>query len=93
MRKLKIFGHISLDGVIQVRGSGEDGDYPYGDWTAPYRRCRPHGLSRKSCRRSLASGLREKHPARYQSCGALSERPCLWLEKHLSRRDYKKGAA
>ena len=37
MRTLKIFEHISLDGVIQVRGSGEDGDYPYGDWTAPYR--------------------------------------------------------
>jgi dihydrofolate reductase len=38
LRKLKIFEHISLDGVIrQVRGSGEDGDYPYGDWTAPYR--------------------------------------------------------
>jgi dihydrofolate reductase len=37
MRKLKIFEHISLDGVIQVRGSGEDSDYPYGDWTAPYR--------------------------------------------------------
>jgi len=38
MRKLKIFEHISLDGVIQIRGSGEiDGDYPYGDWTAPYR--------------------------------------------------------
>ena len=37
MRKLKIFEHISLDGVIQIRGSGEDGDYPFGDWTAPYR--------------------------------------------------------
>jgi dihydrofolate reductase len=35
MRKLRIFEHISLDGVIQV--SGEDGDYPHGDWTAPYR--------------------------------------------------------
>jgi dihydrofolate reductase len=34
MRKLKISGHISLDGVIQV--SGEDG-LPHGDWTAPYR--------------------------------------------------------
>jgi len=34
MRKLKIFEHISLDGVIQ--SSGED-DFPYGDWTAPYR--------------------------------------------------------
>ena len=35
MRKLKIIEHISLDGVIQV--SGEDGDFPYGDWKAPYR--------------------------------------------------------
>ena len=35
MRKLKIIEHTSLDGVIQV--SGEDGDFPYGDWTAPYR--------------------------------------------------------
>jgi dihydrofolate reductase len=37
MRTLKIFEHISLDGVIQVRAPGEDGDFPYGDWTAPYR--------------------------------------------------------
>jgi dihydrofolate reductase len=37
MRKLKIFEHISLDGVIQIRGLGEDNDFPYGDWTAPYR--------------------------------------------------------
>ena len=35
MRKLKIIEHISLDGVIQV--SGDDGDFPYSDWTAPYR--------------------------------------------------------
>jgi dihydrofolate reductase len=35
MRKLKIMEHISLDGVIQT--SGEDGDFPYGDWTALYR--------------------------------------------------------
>src|SRR6202034_1317460 len=34
MRKLKIIEHISLDGVIQ--SSGED-DFPYSDWTAPYR--------------------------------------------------------
>jgi dihydrofolate reductase len=34
MRELKIFEHISLDGVIQT--SGED-DFPYSDWTAPYR--------------------------------------------------------
>ena len=35
MRKLKISEHISLDGVIQVSGDG--GDFPYADWTAPYR--------------------------------------------------------
>jgi dihydrofolate reductase len=35
MRKLKIFEHISLDGVIQH--SADEGDFPYGDWTAPYR--------------------------------------------------------
>jgi dihydrofolate reductase len=34
MRKLRIFEHISLDGVIQT--SGED-NFPYGDWAAPYR--------------------------------------------------------
>ena len=38
MRKLKLIEHISLDGVIEVSGGpGEDGDFPYGDWTAPYR--------------------------------------------------------
>src|SRR3954466_11165042 len=35
MRKLKIIEHISLDGVIQH--SADDDDFPYGDWTAPYR--------------------------------------------------------
>ena len=35
MRKLKIFEHISLDGVIQH--STDDDDFPYSDWTAPYR--------------------------------------------------------
>lgn len=35
MRRLKIIEHITLDGVIQV--SGEDGGFPQGDWTAPYR--------------------------------------------------------
>src|SRR5512140_3715936 len=35
MRKLKIIEHISLDGVIQH--SDDDGDFPYSDWTAPYR--------------------------------------------------------
>jgi dihydrofolate reductase len=40
MRKLKIIEHISLDGVIQV--SGEDGAFPYQNWTVPYRT--PAGL-------------------------------------------------
>ena len=35
MRKLKIIEHISLDGVIQH--SADDGEFPYSDWTAPYR--------------------------------------------------------
>ena len=37
MRKLRIFEHISLDGVIEVSGGAGDDDFPYGDWTAPYR--------------------------------------------------------
>jgi len=35
MRKLKIIQHISLDGVIQHSADG--GDFPYSDWTLPYR--------------------------------------------------------
>ncbi len=35
MRKLRIFEHISLDGVMQQ--SADDGEFPYSDWTAPYR--------------------------------------------------------
>ena len=35
MRKLKIIEHVTLDGVIQHTSDGED--FPYGDWTAPYR--------------------------------------------------------
>ncbi len=35
MRKLKITEHISLDGVIQH--SADDNEFPYSDWTAPYR--------------------------------------------------------
>src|ERR1700689_4157980 len=34
MRKLRIMEHISLDGVIQ--SSSED-NFPYSDWTMPYR--------------------------------------------------------
>ena len=44
MRKLKLIEHISLDGVIQASSDpGEGGDFPYGDWTAPYRT--PAGLA------------------------------------------------
>src|SRR5215469_71778 len=43
MRKIKIMEHISLDGVIQVSGGPGD-DFPYGDWTAPYRT--PAGLEK-----------------------------------------------
>jgi dihydrofolate reductase len=35
MRRLKIIEHISLDGVIQH--SADDGNFPYSNWTAPYR--------------------------------------------------------
>lgn len=41
MRKLKVIEHISLDGVVQITSAPED-DFPYGDWTAPYRS--PAGL-------------------------------------------------
>jgi serine phosphatase RsbU (regulator of sigma subunit)/dihydrofolate reductase len=41
MRKLKIIEHISLDGILQTTNGPED-DFPYGDWTAPYRS--PAGL-------------------------------------------------
>ncbi|HEX4020882.1 MAG TPA: dihydrofolate reductase family protein [Acidobacteriaceae bacterium] len=34
MRKLRITEHISLDGVIQ---SSDEDDFPYKDWSAPYR--------------------------------------------------------
>jgi dihydrofolate reductase len=35
MRKLRIMEHISLDGVIQH--SDDEGNFPYSDWTVPYR--------------------------------------------------------
>jgi dihydrofolate reductase len=35
MRTIRIIAHISLDGVTQH--SADDGDFPYSDWTAPYR--------------------------------------------------------
>ena len=35
MRKLRIFEHISLDGVIQA--TADENNFPYTDWSAPYR--------------------------------------------------------
>jgi len=43
MRKLRIFEHISLDGVIQMSNGPGEGEFPYGDWTGPYRS--PAGLA------------------------------------------------
>jgi len=37
MRKIRIFAHVSLDGVISPGGPDEDSDYSHGGWTAPYR--------------------------------------------------------
>jgi dihydrofolate reductase len=37
MRKIRVFAHISLDGVISPGGPDEDSDYAHGGWTAPYR--------------------------------------------------------
>ena len=38
MRKIRVFAHISLDGVISPGGPGEYGDaYTNGEWTSPYR--------------------------------------------------------
>jgi dihydrofolate reductase len=35
MRRIRIMEHISLDGVIQQ--SADENDFPYSNWTAPYR--------------------------------------------------------
>jgi hypothetical protein len=37
MRKIRIFEHTSLDGVIQPTGPNQDSDFANGGWTAPYR--------------------------------------------------------
>jgi dihydrofolate reductase len=37
MRKVRIFEHSSLDGVIQTPDGLENGEYAYGDWTSRYR--------------------------------------------------------
>ncbi len=37
MRKVRIFAHVSLDGVIRPGEPDDDSDYAHGGWTAPYR--------------------------------------------------------
>jgi dihydrofolate reductase len=37
MRKLRIFEHTSLDGVIQPGGPNENSDFANGGWSSPYR--------------------------------------------------------
>jgi len=37
MRKIRIFEHISLDGVISPGGRYEDSDFGRGGWSTPYR--------------------------------------------------------
>lgn len=37
MRAIRVFAHVSLDGVIAPGGPDEDSDYAHGGWTAPYR--------------------------------------------------------
>ena len=37
MRKIRIFAHISLDGVISPGGQNGNTEYANGGWTAPYR--------------------------------------------------------
>jgi dihydrofolate reductase len=44
VRKLKIIEHVSLDGVIEVSNGQGESDFPYGDWSAPYRS--PEGLKK-----------------------------------------------
>ena len=37
MRKIRIFEHISLDGIISPGGRNEESEYTHGGWSAPYR--------------------------------------------------------
>ncbi|MFO0960188.1 MAG: dihydrofolate reductase family protein [Isosphaeraceae bacterium] len=37
MRKIRIFAHVSLDGVISPGAPDENSEYAHGGWTAPYR--------------------------------------------------------
>ena len=37
MRRIRVFAHISLDGVISPVGRNQDDDYTHGGWMASYR--------------------------------------------------------
>ena len=37
MRKIRIFAHISLDGLIEAGGPNEESDLANGGWSAPFR--------------------------------------------------------
>jgi dihydrofolate reductase len=37
MRKIRLFAHLSLDGIIAPTGPELDADYTNGGWTSPYR--------------------------------------------------------
>ncbi|WEX09419.1 hypothetical protein [Chelativorans sp. AA-79] len=39
MRKIRIIGHISLDGLVQASGGSDedgDGDFEHGGWIVPH---------------------------------------------------------
>jgi len=37
MRKIRLFAHTSLDGVVAPGGPNDDSDFAHGGWMAPYR--------------------------------------------------------
>jgi dihydrofolate reductase len=37
MRKIRVFAHMSLDGMIAAGGPNDDREYAQGGWTKPYR--------------------------------------------------------
>ena len=81
MRKLKIIEHISLDGVIQH--SSDDGDFPYGDWTAPYRTPAGRDATNLAASERLASAvLASAALGRARSAPA----PCWWSLYHSTPR-------
>jgi len=57
MRKLKIFEHTSLDGVVQH--SADESAFPYSNWTVPFRT--PEGLA-KLCAHSTGVVLNRYKP-------------------------------